>query len=99
MWHQKFTVGIVNTLVLKKKKMLHLFVCVHVCANARAMMVRVWRLEDTFVLVGSIMSVGPEYRTQVVKLGCKHLYPRSHLTGPTVIGFRDALLISFFFKS
>lgn len=98
MWHQKFTVGIVNTLVLKKKKMLHLFVCVHVCANARAM-VRVWRLEDTFVLVGSIMSVGPEYRTQVVKLGCKHLYPRSYPTGPAVIGFRDALLISFFFKS
>ena len=33
------------------------------------------------MLVGSIMSVGPEYRTQVVKLGCKHLYPRSHLAG------------------
>lgn len=86
--HQKFTVGIVNTMVFKNTAFVCL--CVHMCAWMQSPW---WVMEvrGQLVLVSSIPSVGPEHRTRVVKLGCKRLHPLSRLTGPTVIGFRDAV--------
>lgn len=83
--HQKFTVGIVNTMVFKNTAFVCL--CVRGCSRHGGCV----EVRGQLVLVSSILLVGSEHRTRVVKLGCKHLHPLSHLTGPTVIRFRDAI--------
>lgn len=47
-------------------------------------MVLVWRPEDSFQYsVPSFHNTGPRTQTRVFRLGCKPLYPLSHLRSPS----------------
>lgn len=72
----------------------HACACMFVCGGGGDVLVYDTCVEGREQLAGVWKSVfflhyiGSEALTQVVRLGSKHLYPLSHLTGPNFLSFR-----------